>query len=77
MRIAHRATSLADAEMARDVLAATGIPAHIADRGLWDSGLLSGSEVIRVMVDNGAQDRARRALDVWRRQCARREQLDV
>ena len=62
MRIAHRATSLADAQNARAILVGLGIPAHIADEALWNNGELSGTDVIRVMVDNRAQDRARRAL---------------
>ena len=66
MRIAHRATSLSDAQRARDILIGIGIPAHIADQELWDQAVLSGTEVIRVMVDNRAQDRARRAIELWR-----------
>ena len=68
MRIAHRARSLADAQNARDVLLALGIPAYIADEALWSTGSLPGGELIRVMVDNRAQDRARLALVEWHKQ---------
>ena len=66
MRIAHRATSIADARRARDVLLGLGIPAYIADEESWNR-VLSGTDMIRVMVDNRAQDRARRALEEWRK----------
>lgn len=66
MRIAHRATSLENARRTRDVLLAQGIPAYIADERLWNRGVLSGTDLIRVMVDNRAQDRALRALIEWR-----------
>jgi hypothetical protein len=49
------------------VLVRHGIVSHIADQELWNRGELSGTEAIRVMVDNRAEDRARRALDVWRK----------
>ena len=68
MQTVHRATSLADAQNARDVLVRCGVASHIADEALWSTGELSGTDAIRVMVDNRAVDRARRALQAWKKQ---------
>jgi len=64
VQVAYRATSLADAHRARDVLAEAHIESHIADEALWAHAGLAGStdSVIRVMVDNRCMDQARRAL---------------
>jgi hypothetical protein len=72
MRIAHRATDLADAQRAQQILTDSGIPSHIADRELWDHAVLTGTEVIRVMVDNRTEDRARRAMVAGRNEAAAR-----
>lgn len=68
MQTVHRATSLADAQGARDVLVRSGIPAHISDEPRWVSGEEPGNDFIRVMVDNRAWDRARRAIEGWKQQ---------
>lgn len=67
MQIVHRATSLADAESARDVLISSGIPSHISKDSRQNQGALPGTEFIRVMVDNRTLDRARRAIAVWKK----------
>jgi hypothetical protein len=68
MQTVHRATSLADAQNAREVLVRCGVTSHIADEILWSTGELSGTDAIRVMVDNRSVDRARRALSAWKKQ---------
>lgn len=62
MQVVHRAKTLADAQNARDILDACGIPSHVGDEALWETGWSPGSELIRVMVDNRSLDAARRAL---------------
>jgi Putative prokaryotic signal transducing protein len=68
MQTVHRARSLADAQNARDVLVRCGVTAHIADEVFWGTGELSGTDAIRVMVDNRSVDRARRALQAWKKE---------
>jgi hypothetical protein len=68
MQTVFRARSLADANSARDVLVASGIPAHVADQSHWDTiGELPGANVIRVLVDNRGLDHARRVVAAWKK----------
>jgi hypothetical protein len=62
MQIVYRATSLIIAQRARDLLAAAGITAHIADQ--VQTG--PGNRDIHVLVDNWMLDRARRTIQSWR-----------
>jgi hypothetical protein len=65
MQIVYRARNFADAQTARELLAARGITAHIADKESWEvAGDLPGCSVIRVLVDNQCVDQARRILTV-------------
>ena len=66
MQIAYRARRIADARSACSLLEKAGIAAHIADQALWEvAGERQGADVIRVLVDNRALDKARRALRDW------------
>jgi Putative prokaryotic signal transducing protein len=68
MQVVFRARNLADANRARDVLVASGIPAHVADQALWETiGELSGAHAIRVWVDNRGLDHARRVVAAWKK----------
>jgi hypothetical protein len=62
MQIVYRATSLISAQRARDLLAAAGIAAHIADP---DQTLGGNRSLIHVLVDNRMLDRARRTIQGW------------
>ena len=66
MQTVYCARSLADARSACTVLAASGIPAHVADQALWEiAGQRPDADVIRVHVDNCSLDKARRVLRAW------------
>jgi hypothetical protein len=58
---------MADAQHAQQVLDGCGIKSHIADEAHAVAAEVRPTHAIRVMVDNRVLDRARRALDAWKR----------
>jgi hypothetical protein len=65
MRMVYNAKSLQDAEGIRDVLADSGIAAHLADPSGETGPVAAGG--VRVCVDNNRLDAARRAIATWQR----------
>jgi hypothetical protein len=65
MQMVYKAKNLSDAEGIRDVLANSGITAHLADPAAEIGPVAAGS--IRVSVDNERLDAARRAIAMWHR----------
>jgi hypothetical protein len=65
MQMVYKAKNLSDAEGIRDVLANSGITAHLADPASEIGPVAAGS--IRVSVDNERLDAARRAIALWHR----------
>ena len=64
MQMVYKAKNLDDAHGARDVLASSGITAHLAEPAS-ENGPTAG--FIRVCVDNVRLDAARRAIAEWHR----------
>ena len=64
MQMVYNAKNFIDAQNARDVLARSGITAHLAEPN-EESGPMAG--FVRVCVDNVRLDAARRAIAAWQR----------
>lgn len=65
MQMVYNAKDLHDAHDARDVLARSGITAHLAEAAGEIGAIMPGC--IRVSVDNERLDAARRAIVAWHR----------